>query len=164
MSGYANVDEVTEYLAEPKLSGGPGWWSMDGISSDDMEHSLGTKISTLINKPVVTPDQMKAMVLGWFEDMRAQGLIGDGPLPRFDVEADPGDPNRLDIVWRPDLDGYRLHVAGTFDVEPEPEDTLPGHDNEADGLIKCEECKGTGTYTGLWSVEHCKTCDGSGWL
>lgn len=38
------------------------------------------------------------------------------------------------------------------------------HDNEADGLRRCPDCKGRGWYVGATVREHCKTCDGSGWL
>lgn len=28
----------------------------------------------------------------------------------------------------------------------------------------CEDCRGSGWYTGLWQKYYCPTCDGSGYL
>ena len=39
----------------------------------------------------------------------------------------------------------------------------PAHDNEADGLIKCADCKGSGDDP-VRPGTACAACDGSGWV
>lgn len=55
-----------------------------------------------------------------------------------------------------------LPLSDPYDLDEEDKPYLDGDDFEY--LDMCGDCRGCGNYTGLFQVETCTTCDGSGWV
>lgn len=72
-----------------------------------------------------------------------------------------GDYPRGGVTTLPPTKRWSTVYAYDLDADEADDDQ---HDNEADGLRRCTDCKGSGWYIGATVREHCKTCDGSGWL
>lgn len=78
-------------------------------------------------------------------------------IPRYSDLIEPEDvavsvAMATGVTWLP-------HKPDTCDDDPDDE-----HDNEADGLTKCGDCKGSGWYVGIIERRRCPTCDGAGWV
>ena len=101
------------------------------------------------------------------EKMITDVVIAHGELLHEQIEAAIDFVSIPASLPHPGADPIRTRdlAAGAVTSAKIDDDTLDEeYDNTTDGLVKCEDCKGSGEYVGLCEKINCPTCYGSGWV